>query len=150
MQLTKRDLNQTLRAHPDRISNNRSRRIVDAKGKTLWRLAVEISKKLIWKHKPYYSDHHDAGDYVVVLNAWQIVTTWNKLNQKKYYKHTGWKWHLRETTLKKMLSSKPLQVLEFAVRWMLPKNKLRKIRLKRLKLVLWEDHSYVDKNPVSL
>jgi len=150
MQLTKRDLNKTVRAHPDRISWNRSRWIVDAKGKTLWRLAVEIAKKLIWKHKAYYADHHDCGDYVVVLNAGQIVTTWNKTNNKIYYKHTGYKGHLRETTLGKMLSSKPLNVMEYAVRWMLPKNKLRKLRLKRLKLFIGTEHPYTEKSLINL
>jgi len=150
MQFTKKDLNQTIRAHPDWIANNRNRRIVDAAWKTLGRLAVEISKKLLGKHKSYYADHHDCWDYVVVINAEKITTTWNKLNNKTYYKHTGYKWHLRETTLWKMLSSKPLNVMGFAVRWMLPKNKLRKNRLKRLKLFVWSEHPYSDKNPVTL
>jgi large subunit ribosomal protein L13 len=150
MQFTTTDLNKTVWVHPDWQKENRERWIVDARGKTLGRLAVEIAKKLQGKHKAHYADHWDTGDYIVVLNADKIVVTWNKLATKMYYRYSGYKGNLKSFTLKWMMEHKPLRVLELAVRGMLPKNKLRKIRMARLKLFTGEDHPYADKNPLSL
>ncbi len=150
MQFTTTDLNKTVWVHPDWQKENRHRWTVDAKGKTLGRLAVEIAKKLQWKHKAHYADHWDTGDYIVVTNADKIVVTWNKLATKMYYRYSWYKGNLKSFTLKWMMEHKPLRVLELAVRWMLPKNKMRKIRMARLKLFAWDDHPYADKWLLSL
>jgi len=150
MQFTTTDLNKTVWVHPDWQKENRQRWIVDATGKTLGRLAVEIAKKLQGKHKPHYADHRDTGDYIVVTNADKIVVTGNKLATKTYYRYSGYKGNLKSFTLKWMMEHKPLRVLELAVRGMLPKNKMRKLRMKRLKLYADDNHPYADKNPQSL
>ena len=116
--------------------------VVDATGKTLGRLASEIAKILMGKHKPTYTPHVDNGDFVVVVNAEKIFVTGKKLDKKIYYKHTGYMGHLKETTLKEMLQKKPEEVIKLAVRGMLPKNKLRKRRMKRLKIFVWSEHKF--------
>lgn len=89
----------------------------------------------------------DCGDYVIVTNIDKIHVTGNKLSDKIYYKHTGYKGHLRETTLARQLANHPDRVMEYAVRGMLPKNKLRKQRLKRLKLFTGTEHPYAQFAP---
>lgn len=127
--------------------NTRKWYIVDANNQTLWRLATQIAVILKWKNKVSFAPHVDNWDYVVVLNADKIAVTWKKITDKVYYKHTGFLGHLRETTLWEMLNKKPLKVLEFAVSWMLPKNKLRKSMLSRLKLVNWTEHKFQAQKP---
>ncbi|MEO2068780.1 MAG: 50S ribosomal protein L13 [Desulfurobacteriaceae bacterium] len=121
--------------------------VVDATGKTLGRLASEIAKILMGKHKPTYTPHVDNGDFVVVVNAEKIFVTGKKLEKKIYYKHTGYMGHLKETTLKEMLQKKPEEVIRLAVRGMLPKNKLRKRRMKRLKVYAGPNHPHTAQNP---
>jgi large subunit ribosomal protein L13 len=121
--------------------------LVDATGKTLGRLASEIAKILMGKNKPTYTPHIDGGDFVVVVNAEKVFVTGKKLNQKIYYKHTGYFGHLKETTLKEMLEKKPEEVIRLAVRGMLPKNKLRDRRLKRLKVYAGPEHPHKSQNP---
>jgi len=121
--------------------------LVDATGKTLGRLASEIAKILMGKNKPTYTPHIDGGDFVVVVNAEKVFVTGKKLNQKIYYKHTGYFGHLKETTLKEMLEKKPEEVIRLAVRGMLPKNKLRDRRLKRLKVYAGPGHPHKSQNP---
>ncbi len=142
MKFTSNDLNKTLWVHPDDIEKNRQWWIVDAKWKTLWRLAVEVAKKLIGKHKAYYSDFWDTWDFVVVINAEKIKVTWNKLKDKIYYFHSGYKWHLKEISLGQMLAKNPQKVIWLAVRKMLPKNKLRDRRMKRLKIFVGPNHTF--------
>lgn len=142
MDFTKTDLNKTVHVKKDWIEANRKWYVVDASWKTLWRLAVEIAKKLIWKDKVYQNDFWDTWDYVVVQNAKDLVVTWNKVNEKIYYKHTGYKWHLRKTPYSRMLEKHPERIIYFAVRWMLPKNKLRKQRLLRLKIFVQTTDKY--------
>ena len=142
MQFTKRDLNKTLFVKPEVLEKSRRWWVVDAKGKTLWRLAVEIAKRLIGKHKAAYSDHWDAGDFVVVVNADKIKVTWKKLDQKVYYRHSGYKGNLKEFTLRWMLQNRPEKVIWLAVRKMLPKNKLRDRRMKRLKIFVGSEHKF--------
>lgn len=127
--------------------NTRKWYIVDANNQTLWRLATQIAVILKWKNKVSFAPHVDNWDYVVVLNADKIAVTWKKITDKVYYKHTGFLGHLRETTLWEMLNKKPLKVLEFAVSWMLPKNKLRANMLSRLKLVNWTEHKFQAQKP---
>jgi len=124
--------------------------IVDATGKTLGRLATEIAKILMGKHKPTYTPHVDGGDFVVVVNAEKVFVTGKKLNNKIYYKHTGYMGHLKETTLKEMLAKKPEEVIRLAVRGMLPKNKLRDRRMKRLKVYAGPEHPHKAQNPKPL
>ena len=124
--------------------------VVDATGKTLGRLASEIAKILIGKHKPTYTPHVDNGDFVVVINADKIHVTGKKLDKKVYYKHTGYMGHLKETTLREMLQKKPEEVIRLAVRGMLPKNKLRDRRMKRLKVYAAPEHPHSAQNPKPL
>lgn len=121
--------------------------IVDAQNQTLWRLATQIAVILKGKNKVSFAPHLDNGDYVIVINADKIAVTGKKLTDKIYYKHTGYLGHLRETSLGEMLNKKPLKVLEFAIRWMLPKNKLRADMLSRLKLVTGTEHKYAAQQP---
>ncbi|MEO2083629.1 MAG: 50S ribosomal protein L13 [Desulfurobacteriaceae bacterium] len=124
--------------------------LVDATGKTLGRLASEIAKILIGKHKPTYTPHVDGGDFVVVINAEKIHVTGKKLDRKIYYKHTGYMGHLKETKLRDMLQKKPEEVIRLAVRGMLPKNKLRDRRMKRLKVYAGDKHPHEAQNPKPL
>ena len=124
--------------------------VVDATGKTLGRLASEIAKILIGKQKPTYTPHVDNGDFVVVINADKIHVTGKKLDKKVYYKHTGYMGHLKETTLREMLQKKPEEVIRLAVRGMLPKNKLRDRRMKRLKVYAAPEHPHSAQNPKPL
>jgi len=124
--------------------------LVDATGKTLGRLASEIAKILMGKHKPTYTPHVDGGDFVVVINAEKIHATGKKLDKKIYYKHTGYPGGLKETTLKEMLQKKPEEVIRLAVRGMLPKNKLRDRRMKRLKVYAGPEHPHAAQNPKPL
>ncbi|RUM42075.1 MAG: 50S ribosomal protein L13 [Desulfurobacterium sp.] len=124
--------------------------VVDAAGKTLGRLASEIAKILMGKHKPTYTPHVDNGDFIVVVNAEKIHVTGKKLDKKIYYKHTGYMGHLKETTLREMLQKKPEEVIRLAVRGMLPKNKLRDRRMKRLKVYAAPEHPHSAQNPKPL
>ncbi|MEO2066407.1 MAG: 50S ribosomal protein L13 [Desulfurobacteriaceae bacterium] len=121
--------------------------LVDATGKTLGRLASEIAKILMGKHKPTYTPHVDGGDFVVVVNAEKIFVTGKKLDKKIYYKHTLYPGGLKETPLRKMLQEKPEEVIRLAVRGMLPKNKLRDRRMKRLKVYAGPEHPHKAQNP---
>lgn len=121
--------------------------IIDASGLNLWRLASKIATIIRWKNKVDFAPHVDNGDYVIVLNAWKIKVTWNKMEDKKYYRHTGYLWWLKETNLNKLLDKKPFKALELAVNGMLPKNKLRDNMIERLKLVEGSEHKYVAQAP---
>ena len=124
--------------------------VVDATGKTLGRLASEIAKILIGKHKPNYTPHVDNGDFVIVVNAEKIHVTGKKLEKKIYYKHTGYMGHLKETTLKEMLQKKPEEVIRLAVRGMLPKNRLGRQQITKLKVYRGADHPHSAQQPQPL
>ena len=98
--------------------------VVDAEGKTLGRLASEVAKVLRGKNKPIFTPHIDTGDYVIVVNAEKIKVTGKKLDQKVYYRHSGYVGGIKETTLKEMLNKHQERVIEFAVKGMLPKGPL--------------------------
>ncbi|MDR2541749.1 MAG: 50S ribosomal protein L13 [Candidatus Peribacteria bacterium] len=134
MEFTKKDLNKTLWVKQTDQEKNRLRYKVDATGKTLGRLAVDVAKKLSGKDKTYYSDFWDAGSFVIVENADKIAVTGNKLHDKVYYSYSGYKGNLKSITLGELLKKNPSKALRYAVRGMLPKNKLRDLRMKRLKL----------------
>lgn len=124
--------------------------LVDAKGKVLGRLASKIAQILIGKNKPYFTPSVDCGDYVVVLNAKDIVLTGKKIKNKIYYWHTGYPAGLRSITAEKLLQEKPEEVLWKAVYGMLPKNKLRDHRIKRLKIYAGNEHKHIAQNPKPL
>jgi large subunit ribosomal protein L13 len=116
MNFTKNNFNTTLLVKPEDLVKARIRRSVDASGMTLGRLAVEIAKKLIGKHKNSYTDFWDAGDYVIVTNTSKLVVTGNKNLQKMYYRHSGHKGHLKETNFKDLMQKNPNEVLKLAVK----------------------------------
>ena len=124
--------------------------IVDAEGQTLGRLASEIAKIIKGKHKPIYSPSVDCGDYVVVINAEKIKVTGRRLDQKKYYRHSGYMGGLTELTLRQQLEQHPTRVLNSAVRGMLPKNALGRHMAKKLKLYAGPDHPHQAQQPTPL
>ncbi len=140
--LSKQDLNQTVHVRPQELDKDRQWFVVDASGKTLGRLAVEIAKRLNGKHKPTHSPFWDNGDFVVVINADKIETTGYKLEAKKYFRYSGYKGNVKSRTLREMYEEKPTDILKFAVSGMIPKNKLRARKMKRLKLFVGTDHPY--------
>lgn len=142
MTFTRNDLNHTLLVKQEELASTRNRWFVDAAGKTLGRLAVEIAKKLNGKHKASYTDFWDAGDFVIVVNTPSIVVTGNKALEKMYYKHSWFKGHLKQITFKDLNLKNPNEVIRLAVKGMLAKNKLREPRLKRLKLFVEASHGY--------
>lgn len=120
---------------------------VDATWLTLWRLSTRIANLISGKNKVTFSPHLDNGDYVVVLNADKISVTWNKLENKIYYSHTGYLGWLKEISLEKLLVKKPTEALRKSVNGMLPKNKLRKWMMARLKLVQGWEHTFGAQQP---
>jgi large subunit ribosomal protein L13 len=134
MEFTSKNFNKTLWIKQTDQEKNRLRYKVDATGKTLGRLAVDVAKKLSGKDKSYYSDFWDAGSFVVVENVDKIVVSNKKLTEKVYYSYSGYKGNLKSITLGELLKKNPSKALRYAVRGMLPKNKLRDLRMKRLKL----------------
>lgn len=124
--------------------------IVDAKGKILGRMATTIANKLRGKDKPIFSPHMDCGDFVIVINADKIKLTGNKLEDKKYYSHSGHPGALKEESAKHLLVRKPTKIVELAVSGMLPKNKLRAQFMKKLKLYANDEHPHEAQNPISL
>lgn len=124
--------------------------VVDAEGKTLGRLASEIAQILRGKHKPTYTPHVDCGDFVVVVNAGKINVTGKRLDQKFYYRHSGYIGNLKETSLRHMLETHPERVLQFAVRGMLPKNRLGRKMFKKLKVYAEPTHPHAAQQPQPL
>jgi large subunit ribosomal protein L13 len=124
---------------------NRNWHLVDLNDKVLGRVCVKIANLLQGKDKVDYSPNRDAGDYVVAINAKNIRVTGNKLTEKVYYHHTGYAGHLREFTLEQLLRTDPAKAIYHGVMGMLPKNKLRKQRMTRLKIFVDSLHTYNDK-----
>ena len=116
--------------------------VVDAEGKTLGRLSSEIAVLLMGKHKPNYVPYLNTGDYVVVVNAGKVRVTGNKMDQKIYYRHSGYHGGLKEETLSVVLVKSPTRVLKQAVKGMLPKNLIGRRMLSRLKLYAGSDHPH--------
>lgn len=121
--------------------------VIDAENKTLGRLASEVAHRLRGKHKAIFTPHVDTGDYIIVVNADKIRVTGNKLKQKIYFKHTGYVGHLRQTTLEKMLETKPERVIEYAVKGMLPKNSLGRQMFRKLKVYAGPEHNHTAQQP---
>ena len=121
--------------------------LVDAEGQTLGRLAVQIAHRLRGKHKPAYTPHVDTGDFIVVINADKVKLTGKKMEDKKYYRHTGYPGGIREMNAAKMLATKPTDVLTIAVRGMLPKNRLGRKMLTKLKVYTGNAHPHEAQQP---
>jgi large subunit ribosomal protein L13 len=124
--------------------------VVDASGRTLGRLATEIARRLRGKHKPIYTPHVDTGDYIVVVNAAKIRVTGNKLKDKLYQHHTGYIGNLKTINLEDLLAKAPDQVIQKAVKGMLPKNKLGAAMLRKLKVYGGPDHDHAAQQPQQL
>jgi large subunit ribosomal protein L13 len=122
--------------------------VVDATDKILGRLATEIAKKLRGKDKPTFTPHVDCGDFIIIINAEKIkVKGGNKLEDKKYYRHSGYVGNLKETSLEEMLKKNPEFVIKNAVRGMIPHNTLGRIVLRKLKVYSGTDHPHKAQNP---
>jgi large subunit ribosomal protein L13 len=124
--------------------------LVDAEGKTLGRLATQIADTLRGKLKPQYTPHVDTGDFVIVVNAEKIQVTGNKLDQKRYYRHSGYPGGLRSRTLREQLERRPTEVLRVAVKGMLPKNRLARQQITKLKIYAGSEHPHEAQNPKPL
>lgn len=116
--------------------------LVDVEGKVLGRVATDIALKLQGKHKPTYTPHTDAGDYVVVTNAKKVAVTGKKVTDKIYYSHTGFPGGIKNRTFGEMLERNPEKIIEKAVFNMLPKNRLRSDRMARLKIYVDANHNH--------
>ena len=121
--------------------------LVDARGKTLGRLATQIADMLRGKRKPTYTPHVDVGDFVVVINAEKIAVTGDKLHKKMYYRHSGYPGGLKQRTLREQLERRPTEVIRKAVKGMLPKNKLAAAQLTKLKVYAGPEHPHAAQAP---
>jgi len=121
--------------------------LVDAEGQTLGRLATQIAAALRGKRKPEYTPHCDVGDFVVVVNAEKISVTGNKRQDKRYYRHSGYPGGLRSRTLNDMLERRPAEVIRTAVRGMLPRTRLGRAQLRKLKVYAGPDHPHSAQKP---
>jgi large subunit ribosomal protein L13 len=124
--------------------------LVDAEGKTLGRLATRIADTLRGKDKPQYTPHTDTGDFVVVVNAEKIAVTGKKLDEKMYRRHSGYPGGLKERSLREQLERRPTDVLRKAVKGMLPRNRLARAQLQKLKIYAGPDHPHEAQAPKPL
>jgi large subunit ribosomal protein L13 len=124
--------------------------VVDAEGQTLGRLASKIAPILKGKHKPIYTPHLDCGDFVVVINADKVRVTGRKMDQKFYYRHSGYPGGIKGISLRDQLARHPERVVQSAVRGMLPKNKLGRRMIKKLKIYAGDSHPHAAQQPKSL
>lgn len=121
--------------------------VVDATDKTLGRLATELASRLRGKHKPEYTPHVDTGDHIVVVNAARIRVTGNKLQDKIYHRHTGYIGNLKSVNLQKLMDDSPEEVLKNAVKGMLPKNRLGRAMLGKLRVFAGPEHNHQAQQP---
>jgi large subunit ribosomal protein L13 len=138
----------TYNAKPGEIA--REWYLVDAEGKTLGRLATRLADLLRGKGKPQYTPHVDTGDFVVVVNAEKIAVTGNKLDDKMYYRHSGYPGGLKERPLREQLARRPEEVLRKAVKGMLPRNRLGRQQLTKLKIYAGPEHPHDAQAPKPL
>ena len=132
------------------LDRERNWLLVDAEGQTLGRLATQIADALRGKRKPTYTPHVDVGDFVVVVNAEKISVTGAKLHEKMYYRHSGYPGGLKKRTLNDMLERRPEEVIRLAVRGMLPKNRLARKQLTKLKVYAGPEHPHEAQKPQKL
>ncbi len=135
----------TFMANPEKV--DRKWYVVDAEGQTLGRLASEVAKVLRGKNKPIFTPHVDTGDYVIVINAEKIAVTGKKLDQKVYYHHSDYVGGMKETTLREKLNKKPVEVIELAVKGMLPKGPLGRQMYKKLFVYAGPEHKHAAQKP---
>ncbi len=121
--------------------------LVDAKDKTLGRLATEIASRLRGKHKPEYTPHVDVGDYVIVINAAKVKVTGNKFNDKIYYHHTGYVGNLKSITFKELQAKKPEEIINKSVKGMLPKGPLGRDMFRKMKVFSGAEHTHSAQHP---
>ena len=135
----------TISAKPETVQH--SWYIVDAKDKTLGRLATMIATRLRGKHKAEYTPHVDTGDYIIVINAEKIAVTGKKREDKVYYSHSGYPGGIKSITLDKLIAKKPTSVIEKAVKGMLPRNPLGRAMFRKLKVYAGEEHPHTAQQP---
>lgn len=140
----------TFIAKPAEVESERGWYIVDAEGQTLGRLASQVAAVLRGKHKPIFTPHVDCGDYVVVINAEKIHVTGRRLDQKMYYRHSGYPGGLKEISLADQLQRFPTRPVELAIKGMLPKNKLGTKMYKKLKVYAGSEHPHAAQQPVAM
>jgi large subunit ribosomal protein L13 len=124
--------------------------VVDAQGKTLGRLATQIADVLRGKRKPTYTPHVDVGDFVIVINAEKIAVTGNKLEAKRYWRHSGYPGGIKSRTLGDLLAQRPEEVIRRAVKGMLPRNRLARQQLRKLKIYAGPEHPHQAQKPEQL
>jgi large subunit ribosomal protein L13 len=124
--------------------------VVDATGQTLGRLATQLADTLRGKRKPEYTPHVDVGDFVIVVNAEKIAVSGNKRAEKLYYRHSGYPSGLRTRTLEEMLARRPEEVIRRAVKGMLPRNRLGRAQLRKLKVYAGPDHPHAAQKPETM
>lgn len=128
----------------------RSWHVVDAEGLTLGRMATEVARVLRGKHKPTYSPHIDTGDHVIVVNADKVVLTRGKAEKKQVYRHSGYPGGIRSTTYADLLATKPEEAVRRTIRGMLPKNRLGRQMLRKLKVYAGPEHPHAAQKPQPL
>ena len=138
----------TFSAKPQDI--RREWRLVDATDKTLGRLASEVAKRLRGKHKPEFTPHMDTGDHIIVVNAEKIKVTGRKLEDKMYYRHTGYIGNLKSISLGKLMEKHPERAIENAVRGMMPRNSLGRAMYRKLHVYAGPDHPHAAQQPTAL
>ncbi len=124
--------------------------VADSDGKVLCRIAPEIANRLRGKHKPTFCNFQDNGDFVVVVNADKVHLTGNKWDDKLYHHHTGFPGGIKTSTAREVLAKKPEELIRIAVKGMLPKNKLGRAQLKKLKIYSGKEHPHQAQQPVTL
>jgi len=138
-------MNNTFVAKPHELE--RKWYVVDAEGQTLGRLASEVAKILRGKHKPIFTPHVDTGDHVIVINAEKIELTGKKLEQKMYYRHSGFPGGLKQMNYKTFLQAKPELLVEKAIKGMLPHNRLGRVIASKLKVYRGPEHPHTAQKP---
>lgn len=124
--------------------------VANAEAKILGRFAVEIANRLRGKHKPCFCNFQDNGDFVVVVNAEKVALSGKKLDDKKYYRHTGYMGGIKEQTARDVLTKRPEELIRMAVRGMLPKNRIGRAQLKKLKIYAGAEHPHAAQQPETL
>jgi len=124
--------------------------VVDATGQTLGRLATQIADALRGKRKPEYTPHCDTGDFVIVVNAERVEVTGRKRTEKRYYRHSGYPGALRERTFAEMQARRPEEIIRLAVKGMLPRNRLGRQQLRKLKVYAGPDHPHQAQKPAAM
>jgi large subunit ribosomal protein L13 len=133
-----------------RSDNKENWCIIDAKGKILGRLASQVAHRIRGKHNPMFTPHVDTGDWVIIINADEVRMTGSKLDQKKYYRHSGYIGGLKTQTAKELLEKNPERIIKAAVRGMLPKNRLGRQLNKKLFVYAGAQHPHIAQQPVSV